>query len=112
MPEPLFTHSLADKLVLFPACDPKYRLLGIFKTDKIETKPEQVILNWLVSLPYEIDPAFAAKSVLVKLKSLNLDDNADRKNLVNLLNEIARHPREKLNRIHAKKARSHRRYTG
>jgi len=89
-------NSQSSNLIIFPACDPKQKLLDKFGTDQINNKPELVILNWLVSLPSAIDPAFAAQAVLTKLNTDHNSLSSDQKSLMTLLNEIANHPRKKL----------------
>ena len=96
MPDTLFKDSQSDQLILFPTCDPKFRLSRCFENDKIDNKPELIILNWLVSLPDSVDPAFAAKSVLLKLNTMSDEFSEDQQSLLNLLNEISIHPRKKL----------------
>ncbi len=99
----------SSNLFVFPGCDPQARLTTIFFTDQINNKAELVILNWLVSLPTAIDPAFAAKSVLIKLEAEKQKPSADQKSLLTLLHEIANHPRQRLLDLKSKSHRDQRR---
>ena len=99
----------ASNLFIFPGCDPQARLTTTFLTDQINNKAELVILNWLVALPVAIDPAFAARSVLIKLEAEKQKPSADQSSLLNLLNEIANHPRQKLLDLKNKNYRDQRR---
>lgn len=89
-------NSQSSNLIIFPACDPRQNLFNTFISDEINNKPELVILNWLVSLPSAIDPAFAAQSILIKLNSAQRKPSSDQNSLLTLLKEISNHPREKL----------------
>ncbi len=88
--------SLTAELILFPGCDPGNKLTDLFDRNLIASKPELVILNWLVALPTAIDPALAAQSVLIRLATNDGLLTRDQKNILNLLAEIACHPRKKL----------------
>ena len=109
MPEIFNNHAQTAELLLFPGCDPKNRLSDLFESNQIQGKPELAILDWLVALPTAIDPAFAAKSVLIKLDSDRTLFSSDQKNIVTLLAEIACHPREKLFNPASKYSRGQRR---
>ena len=109
MPDTIKKQQQAADLILFPGCDPKNRLSNTFVANKIASKPELVILNWLVALPTAIDPAFAAQSILIKLKKHQAQLSTDQKSILTLLSEIACHPREKLLNLASKNARGQRR---
>ena len=109
MPETINEKTQAAELILFPGCDPKNRLSDLFVSNQVASKPELVILDWLVALPTSIDPAFAAKSVLIKLDTDQALLSSDQKSILTLLGEIACHPREKLLNMSSKKTRGQRR---
>ena len=109
MPDTIIESQHAAELILFPGCDPKNKLSDIFNSNKIASKPELVILNWLVALPSSIDPAFAAQSLLIKLDTDRTGLSDDQQSLLALLGEIACHPRERLRKLACKKARQQRR---
>ena len=109
MPETIKRQSEAAELILFPGCDPKNRLTDLFASNQIASKPELVILNWLVSLPTAIDPAFAAQSLLIKLDKNLPQLSDDQKSILTLLGEIARHPRKKLLNQTSENSRAQRR---
>ena len=109
MPETIHEGSQAAELILYPGCDPKNRLSDLFVSNQIASKPELVILDWLVALPTAIDPAFAAQSVLIKLDNNQYLLSADQKNILTLLGEIACHPRDKLLNRASKNTRGQRR---
>ncbi len=98
-----------SNLVVFPGCDPKAKLSHIFLNDQINNKAELVILNWLVALPSAIDPAFAARSVLIKLEAEKQSLSKDQRNLLTLLREISNHPRQKLLKLADRNDRDKRR---
>ena len=109
MPEFIDKQAHAAELLLFPGCDPKNKLSDLFEKNQISSKPELAILDWLVALPTTIDPAFAAQSVLMKLKSNQSQFNEDQQNIINLLSEITCHPRDELYKVNSRNARGHRR---
>ena len=109
MPETINKQQQFAELILFPGCDPKNKLSDTFVANKIASKPELVILNWLVALPTTIDPAFAAQSILIKLNDESAQLSSDQKSILALLGEVACHPREKLLNLPSKNDRGQRR---
>ena len=90
--------------------DPKSIIHQMVMMDSFKRTPaEDAILAWILSLPNELDPALAAKRLLVKYEDLAAKSNEGAIKTLGFLKQTAEYPQSRLSNCR-RNARSRRRY--
>ncbi|MGO1120154.1 hypothetical protein ACTL6U_15720 [Rhodovibrionaceae bacterium A322] len=82
-----------------PKYDPKGRMSAVLlEGQSCPQRPQDVLLAWLLELPKQLDPAFAATSLLTRWKAANCPTLKEEKSreLFELVEQVSRFPREQI----------------
>jgi hypothetical protein len=96
--------SFPSSLAILPGYDPKGRLRAVlFDGQACSLKPQDVLLAWLLELPGQLDPARAAGALLVCWRAANRPILVGRgsQELLDMIEQVARFPREKMRAVEA-----------